>query len=129
MIVLDASAAIELVLGGATGRKLAARLGDEGLHAPHLIDVEVVQTLRQLVAAKVVDRSRAEQALDDYRDLFVERHPHDMLLPRVWQLRSNLTAYDATYVALAEALGCVLVTLDRRMARARVHRAKVEIVG
>ncbi len=129
MIVLDASAAVELVLGGTMGRNITRRIGTEGLHAPHLLDVEVAQTLRRLALTKIVDARRAAEALDDYRGFLIERHPHDVLLPRVWELRANITAYDAVYVALAEALGCTLLTLDARLAKSGKNRATVEVIS
>ena len=100
----------------------------ESLHAPHLLDLEVAQAFRRAVAAGSLDPDRARQALDDLLLLDVERYPHDRLLPRIWDLRDNLTAYDAAYVALAEALDCPLLTCDRRLARARAAAARTELV-
>lgn len=128
MIVLDASAAIELLLGTARGRRIAAAVGDEALSAPHLLDVEVAQVLRRLEAGGHVSADRARGALDDLRALGVHRTEHDVLLGRVWALRANLTAYDAVYVALAEASEATLVTCDARVARAPGHRAQVALV-
>lgn len=132
MIVLDASAVVEWLLQLAKADAVEARVFSGGssqpLHAPHLLDVEVAQALRRLVAAKQLAASRAEQALEDLKDLSVIRYPHDWLLQRVWQLRHNLTAYDATYVALAEALDRPLITCDRGIKDAPGHNARVEVI-
>ena len=119
MIVLDASAAIEMLLNSPAGVRLATRLGssDEGIHVPHLVDLEIGQTLRKYVISRVFDVHTAASALDHWLSLDVERYPHNVLLGRVWQLRANVSAYDAVYIALAEALGTRLVTTDRRLAR------------
>ena len=128
MIVLDASAAIELILGTLDGTKVAARIADpaETLHAPHLIDIEVAQVMRRYADLGTISGPRGRAALQDLADLDLARYAHDALLPRVWQLRRNLTAYDAAYVALAEALGAPLLTLDARLAGAPGHRARIE---
>jgi predicted nucleic acid-binding protein len=131
VIVLDASAAIEWLLQSPLGSKVEERLFSraETLHAPHLLDVEVAQVLRRYVTAGVITAARAGYALDDLSELSVTRYPHDLLLRRVWELRDNLTAYDATYVALAETLDARLVTCDRKMASASAHHAKVVVVS
>ena len=120
MIVLDASALVELLLGTARGHHVADRLADPalGLHVPHLADVEVAQVLRRYVREGQLEPRVAEVALLDLRALDLERHAHEPLLERVWQLRGNLTAYEAVYVALAEALEAPLLTCDARLARA-----------
>lgn len=130
MIVLDASAVIELLMRTATGRRVEARVFSpaESLHAPHLIDVEVAQVLRRYVAAGAMVASRASEALADLRDLLLTRYRHDLMLERIWQLRDNLTAYDAAYVALAEALDAPLLTCDRKLASISRHYARVEVV-
>ncbi len=131
MIVLDASATLELLLGTPRG----ARVGDralvpaETLHVPHLLDLEVAQVLRRWVASGQIGPGRARQALDDFALLDLERWPHHALLERIWQLRSNLTAYDAAYVALAEALRAPLLTCDRRLSAAPGNRARIELVA
>ena len=119
MIVLDASALVELIVGSPTGRLVAARIADpaEGLHAPHLVDIEVVQALRRFVRERELDASEAAIALDDFRALDLQRHVHEPLLGRVWELRENLTAYDAVYVALAEVLDSILLTCDGPLSR------------
>jgi predicted nucleic acid-binding protein len=130
VIVLDASAVVELLLGTQEGRAIGARIADPtlGLHAPHLIDVEVAQALRRYVREGEFEADVAMAALEDLRALDLERHAHEPLLDRVWALRDNLTAYDAVYVALAEALDCVLLTCDARLARAPGLGRRVELV-
>lgn len=130
MIVVDASAVLELLLGRPSGPAAAARLLDpaEALHAPHLLGIEVAQVLRRFAAAGGLSDERADEARTDYLDLRVERHFHEPLLERIWQLRHNMTAYDAAYVALAEALDAPLVTCDGRLSRAPDHRARIEVL-
>jgi len=131
MTVLDASALVELLLGTEAGRRVAVRIADPtlALHVPHLADVEVAQALRRYVREGALDRDSAAAALEDLRALDLERHSHEPLLERVWALRDNLTAYDAVYVALAEALECALLTCDGRLARAPGLSRRVELVG
>ena len=131
MIVLDASAVLELILGTTKGQVIAERLTDPtiGLHAPHLIDVEVAQALRRYVREGEIDPASAASALDDLRSLDLERYPHEALLDRVWALRENMTAYDAVYVALAEALDTTLLTCDGRLARAPGMSQRVDLVS
>lgn len=130
MIVVDASALLEFLLQTPLGMRVEARLfrDDEGLHAPHLVDVEVTQALRRLVRAGEVTAIRAAEALTDLADLDLHRHGHVDLLTRAWTLRENVTAYDAMYVALAEALAASLVTCDAALAKAPGHRARIETV-
>ena len=130
MIVLDASAAVEWLLQTSSGLLVAQRMFSlkETLHAPHLLDVEVAQAFRRYVAVGALAVSRAEEALQDLADLRVRRYPHLLFLRRVWELRDNLTVYDALYVALAETLDATLVTCDRKIALAPGHRARVEII-
>jgi predicted nucleic acid-binding protein len=119
-IVLDASALVELILDTPAGELIAERIADpaEGLHAPHLADLEVVQALRRYIREGELSPRAAAAALDDLRDLDLQRHAHEPLLERVWDLRDNLTAYDAVYVALAEVLDAVLLTCDAPLSRA-----------
>lgn len=107
---------------------VAERLFNSGdtLAAPHLIDAETAQALRRYVRAGEIGDRRGREALADLADLPIRRYPHMFLLPRVWDLRHNLTAYDAVYVALAELLDAPLVTRDRRLARAAGHAAEIE---
>ena len=130
MIVLDASAAIEWLLKTPTGVRIDGRIfsGSEPLHAPHLIDLEVAQVVRRYVREKMLSAQRGQEALQDLVDLRLNRYPHDFLLPRVWELRETLGAYDAVYVALAEVLGAVLLTCDRKIASAPGHSAQVEVI-
>jgi predicted nucleic acid-binding protein len=129
VIVLDASAVIELLLQTATGKRVARRIAarSQGLHSPHLVDVEVLQVLRRWEARGALPSDRAAEAVADLAQLDLRRHPHDVLSSRVWELRANVTAYDAAYLALAEALRAFLLTTDGRLARAPGHRATVEV--
>lgn len=130
MIVADASAVLELLLRTPAGDAVQARIftPEETLHAPHLLDVEVAQVLRRYHLAGHLGAERGRQALQDLADLDIVRYPHDVFLERIWELRSHVSAYDALYLALAEVLGAPLLTLDRRLARARGHRARVELL-
>jgi predicted nucleic acid-binding protein len=130
VIVLDASSAIEWLLQTSTGQRVEQRifLHSESLHAPHLLDVEITQVLRRLVWGRMVSAARADQAITDFSDLRINRSPHFLLLPRIWQLRHNLSAYDAAYVALAEELGAILLTHDSRLASASGHTAQIELL-
>ena len=129
MIVVDASAALELLLRPATHERLVERLLGTGelLVAPHLLDLEVVQVLRRFAASGELSEQRADEALEDWLMLRITRYPHETFLRRVWQLRHNLTAYDGIYVALAESLDCPLVTCDGPLAAAPGHRATIEL--
>lgn len=129
MIVLDASAVIELVLRTPRGARVGARVTPPGesLHVPHLLDLEVAQVLRRYEARRVLTTAETEQALVDLLDLDLVRHEHALLVGRIWQLRANLTAYDACYVALAEALGAPLATCDARLAAAPGLGVTVEL--
>jgi predicted nucleic acid-binding protein len=129
VIVVDASALLEALLRTPAARVVEARLfaPRQTLHAPHLLDVEVAQVIRRYVANREIDSERGRAALTDLADLPLRRYPHDFLLPRIWDLRNNLTAYDAAYVALAEALDAPLLTRDRRLAAAAGHRARIEL--
>jgi predicted nucleic acid-binding protein len=130
VIVLDASVVLEVLLRMPAGIALEERLfsPEETLHAPHLLDVEVAQVLRRYAFAGEVDAERCRAALDDLAGFALTRYPHDFLMRRVWDLRDNLTAYDAVYVALAEALDAPLLTRDQRLANAPRHGARVEVV-
>ncbi|HEX8110922.1 MAG TPA: type II toxin-antitoxin system VapC family toxin [Kofleriaceae bacterium] len=130
MIVIDASALVEIVIGGTPrAARLAARIADpsESLHAPHLIDLEVTLVLRSLVARQQLSSALATRAIGDLLALDITRYPHDVLVPRIWQLRGNLTVYDAAYIALAESLRAPLVTCDGQLAAAPGNRAQVEL--
>lgn len=129
MIVLDASAVVELLLWSPGGQRVADRIANprETLHAPHLLDVEVTQVLRRAERARLLTAARAQEALLSLVELDIERHEHGPLLSRVWQMRGNCTAYDAVYIALAEALDAPLLTFDKQLAKAPGTRATIEI--
>lgn len=130
MIVLDASATIDWLLPTPAGLRIEQLIyeRDEAIYAPELLDLEVAQVLRRFVREKSISAVRGEEALRDLRLARVRRCPHGMLLPRIWKLRDNLTAYDAAYVSLAEALNATLVTRDRKVSAAPGHRARVKII-
>jgi predicted nucleic acid-binding protein len=133
MLVVDASAVTELLLGRAGGDTVAEelRLHDFDVHAPHLLDVEVLSALRRLVASGDASAERAAEAIADLLALPLDRHGHDALVPRIWELRENLTTYDATYVALAEAVadeGAPLITADARLARAAGALSRIRVI-
>ncbi len=129
MIVLDASAAIDWLLQTPAGQRIENRIysRNETLHTPHLLDLEVTQVLRRLVHQRAVPVHRADEAFHDLLDLRITRYAHLVLLPRIWQLRHNFSAYDAAYIALAEKLGAALVTRDGRLASASGHAAAIEL--
>ena len=129
MIVLDASAAVDLLLqiqpnAGVIGVRLG-RVG-ESLHTPAVFDAEVLQVIRRYWLRKLLSPSRARLALDDLSDLRITHYPIAPLMGRMWDLRQNLSAFDAAYIALAEALDAPLITTDVRLARTPRHRARVE---
>jgi predicted nucleic acid-binding protein len=129
VIVVDASVVVELVLGTAAGSAIAGRIAQcSVLHAPHLLDVEVVQVVRRYERSGAVSAARALRAVSVLAQLDLERHSHEGLLRRVFDLRPNLTAYDAIYVALAEGLGLPLVTRDERLVDAPGVLATVEVL-
>lgn len=130
MIVLDASAMLDWLLQTTIGSKIEQRIyaRRELLHAPQLLDLEVAQVLRRFVQEGTVSADRADVAVSDLLAARVTRYSHRVLLPRVWQLRHNLTAYDAAYVALAELLDATLITRDRKLSSAPGHRARVEVI-
>lgn len=130
MIVVDASVVVTaLADDGADGDRVRARLAlSEALFAPELIDLEVASAWRRLVAAGALSERRAALALDDLGALPLQRASHQPLLTRCWELRHNLTIYDAAYVALAEAVGADLVTGDGRLAAAPGIRCTVEVL-
>jgi predicted nucleic acid-binding protein len=131
VIVLDASAAVALVLAHPAGAAIQAKLKQPSmsLHAPHLIDVEVAQVLRRYWISGDLPTVIAHERLQAYLALPIARYAHDALLKRVWQMRGNVSAYDAVYLALAEALDAPLVTLDAKLAAAPGHHALVEVVN
>lgn len=125
-MVLDASVVLDLLLwpqGGALAASVLAE--NQPLHAPHLLDLEIAQALRKLCRGRVTTAPRAEQALVDLSELPLARHGHRDFMPRIWSLRHVLTAYDAAYLALAEALDCQLLTRDRGLAAAAGERGRL----
>ena len=130
MIVVDASVLLEALLQTPGAKSSEQRLFQPGetLHAPHLLDVEVAQVIRRYARNGDISAERGFVALQDLTDFPLRRYPHDFLLPRIWALRNNLTAYDAAYVALAEALDTPLLTRDGRLAMAAGHGAQIELI-
>jgi len=130
VIVVDASALLEVLLNTPAGTRVAHRLfaEDETLHAPHLLDVEVAQALRRYALAGDLDAARGLQAVEDLADFPLTRYPHDLFLPRIWELRHNVTAYDAAYIALAETLAAPLVTRDAGLASAARRYTRIELI-
>ena len=130
MIVVDACAVVELLLNTAAADRVAELVlgGSQTPAAPQLLDIEVLQALRRYARTGELPAERALQAVEDLADLPIARFPHEPLLERIWALRDNLTAYDATYVALAEALEATLITRDKRLASAPGHQASIEVV-
>jgi len=131
VIVVDASGLLEALLRTPAAAAVERRLFEPGqsLHAPHLLDVEAAQVVCRYAANGAIEPERGRTALVDLADFPIRRYPHGFLLSRVWQLRNNLTAYDAVYVALAETLNAVLLTCDGRLARAAGTTAHTELVG
>ena len=130
MIVLDASAVIGVLLDPGSGaERIRERIESPGesLHAPHVMDLEVLHALRRQALRGVLSPRRSAEALEDLANITFVRYPHTSLMQRIWDLRENLTAYDAAYVALAEALDAPLVTMDARLAQAPGHNVAVEL--
>jgi predicted nucleic acid-binding protein len=129
MIVPDASAAVDWLLQTSAGQHIEKRIYslNETLRAPHLLDLEVTQVLRGLALTAVISARRADAAFRDLLDLRITRYPHLVLLPRVWQLGHNFSAYDAAYIVLAETLGAALIARNARLASASGHAAAIEL--
>ena len=130
MIVVDASIAAEILLGRAGAASALERLfgRDEDLHAPELFDAEVAHVIRGAWLDDDIGDEAGGLAISFLRAFPLHRHPHEPLLDRVWALRQNVTAYDATYVALAELLDAPLITRDARLARSSGHTARIEFI-
>lgn len=131
MIVVDASAVVEFLLGSSLGSAVGKRIADpaEEVAAPCLLDVEVSQAVRRCCLAGFINEGRAARSIEHLAELNAQRWPHEPLLRRIWALRHSFTAYDATYVALAESLGATLLTCDRALARADAINCDVELIG
>lgn len=128
-VVVDASAAVDYLLAFGAFERIGERFATPGetLHAPHLLDVEVAHVLRRLASQRMITPQRAQEALEDYAALRVRRYSHLPFLPRMWELRENVSSFDAVYVALAEALDAPLITADASLARAPGHTAAIEV--
>lgn len=130
MIVVDTSAVIGVLAGRPQVPGLADRLRAAGeLHAPHLIDVEFLHALRRLTRTGALSEDLADDLRQDFADLAIVRYPHGPLADRMWQLRHNVSAYDAAFLVLAEELGLPLVTCDGRLARSSGHSVRIELFG
>lgn len=128
MVVVDTSAVLAALVADPPNPRLCERLSEDGdLHAPHLVDVEFIHALRRLVRRRELSLDRAEAARKDFADLLVVRYPHEPLMERMWELRDNVTAYDAAFLALAETLGVPLITVDERLARSSLHSVSTEV--
>jgi predicted nucleic acid-binding protein len=129
VIVADASAVVEVLLNTPSGLEIRRYLAaEETIHVPYLLDLEVLQVLRRYARISNANSPRVEEALQDYASMQLNRYGHLALLPRIWELRHNLTAYDAAYIALAEALDAPLITRDRALASRSGHRARVLVL-
>lgn len=128
MLVLDTSAILEALAARDPAPGLVERLANDGdLHAPHLIDVEILDALRGMVMREEISEERAADARSDFADTAIVRYPHAPLSDRMWELRHNLSAYGAAFVALAELLAVPLITCDGRAASAPGHDVHVEL--
>ncbi len=131
MIVVDASAVLTLILARSPATSIADRLfaSHESLAAPELIELEVLQVLRRVALGGEVSADRALSALEAFHDLPIDAIGHRALAARIWELRHQLSAYDAAYVSLAEALDAPLLTCDRRLSHTHGHHARIEFAG
>jgi predicted nucleic acid-binding protein len=130
MLVVDASCLYEVVVDSVDGEAVRARLADDEDHAaPHLVDAEVLSLIRRDHLRGVLDPTAARQSVEDLSAWPGLRYGHRALLERAWELRATVRSWDALYVALAEALGATLVTLDARLARATAPRCTIEVIG
>lgn len=131
MIVADASVLVEaLVGGGSRAEVVRGRLGAaRQVHVPHGVDLEVAHALRRLVVRELVGDALAVAAIGQLQRLPLSRYPHVPFLDRIWELRATVTPYDAVYVALAEAVGAPLITLDQRLAGAPGPACSIEVIA
>ena len=130
MIVPDASVIADILLNADGAGNMRSRIfgAGESLHAPGILDLEVAQVLRRYAARRTISLHRGRSSIALLRLLPIRRYPHEILLGRIWELRDNLTAHDAAYVALAEALDATFVTRDSRIARVTGHQASIEVI-
>ena len=129
MIIVDTSVILELFLHTPVGVRHADRIFDQERHAPELIDLEFVNVLRRFARRGATALAEADEALTNFTNFGIERHAHTVLLPRIWALRDSVSAYDASYIALAEMLDAPLLTCDARLAHAHGHSAKIELLS
>jgi len=129
VIVADASAIVEMLLDPRIATCIYEAFGPQDIHAPHILDLEVLSVFRRYDRLRQLTAETIADALGNFRALVITRHRHNELLDRVWELRDNLTTYDAAYVALAERLDAPLVTTDARLARSSGHRATIELLA
>ena len=130
MIVVVASVIVEMLLRTEAGIRVTPHIEatTSTVHSPHLLDAEVAHVVRRYTLAGDIDQERGVEMVGILRDLVIHRHDHRPLLGRVWELRHSIGAYDALYVALAEALGAPLLTADSRLGTAHGHRADVQVL-
>jgi predicted nucleic acid-binding protein len=130
LIVVDCSALFDALIQTPRSAAIVERIfaDEESLFAPHLIDVEITHVLRRYVLKRQLSVADGARALEDLDDIPIRRYPHGILIPRIWELRDNLTAYDAAYVALAEMIDAPLLTRDAALASTSGHRAQIELV-
>lgn len=131
MIVIDSSALLEVLLRSPRAPEIEKRIfaSHEALHAPYLLDLEVAQVLRRYCISGEMSAARGQEAIIDLLNLPIARYPHDIFLDRIWELRNNMTAYDAAFVALAESLPAPLLTCDAKLAATIGHRATISLVA
>jgi predicted nucleic acid-binding protein len=128
-IVIDASVLVDFHVGSEAVDAIASRIRGEILQAPVTVDAEVVHSLRRQTLAGRIDLALAEHALRRFIATPIMRHSVELLVARMWFLRQNITAYDASYVALAESLNLPLITRDRRLAQSSGHAARIEYIA
>jgi predicted nucleic acid-binding protein len=129
MLVVDASCLVRVLIGATSSDTVRERLAEDADHvAPHVVDVEVFGVIRRELLLGRIDRTAADQAVDDLRDWPGERVGHQPLLARAWELRATIRGWDAMYVALAEAMACPLLTSDARLASADTPRCRIDVV-
>jgi predicted nucleic acid-binding protein len=130
VIVVDSSVILEVLLRTKSAKDVEKKIFSKGqtLHAPHLIDIEIAQVIRRYASAGELTAERGAQAIEDFLDFRISRYSHDILLPRIWELRTNMTAYDAAYIALAEILDATLLTRDVKLARSAGSAAKIQMI-